>query len=286
MKKSKFVPFLVASLLTGTALYRSDGFSPSHLVQIPQCSSYSYDSTSNPTIEKILQQKFRYLASGRQSFAFESEDGKWVLKIINQSRFYLSPIFLQFPLPSKIHRWLEEKSQRREERVSAFFRSFLLAYTKLQKETALQYIHFSNEEAPLVSVTSPTKVPTKVDLSHCWFVLQRKGESFSERLQTTVSSPVKWSETLSSFFHLVMKRSKKGILDDDLNVMGNVAFLNDRAFLIDPGRIYESSKKMDRREVQNELRKSSKQLKQWIYKNQPEKILSFEEEYQKAVNSL
>lgn len=281
--KKFFTISLVAAILSAIAIYRMDGFSAEYLPQLEECNHFHHNSSDLD--ESIWKQKFHYLASGRQSFAFESEDKMWVLKIINQSRFILSPFLQKISYPPSLCRFLKEKEKKRKGRVSAFFRSFSLAYKKMRKETALEFIHFSKEKAPLVTITTPVHYPVELDLSSCWFVLQRKGESFATMLQKEKENPQNWKNLLSSFFKLVVERTKKGIIDDDLNVMGNVAFIGRRAFLIDPGRLFEE-KKSTKNEVKEELRKSSKQLKQWIKKNQPALLPIFEEEYLKTVNAL
>src|SRR3989304_2311781 len=60
-------------------------------------------------IKQILSQKFTYLASGGQCFAFVSEDGNYILKFFKHHRRTLPAWFQALPLPQSLALKREEK---------------------------------------------------------------------------------------------------------------------------------------------------------------------------------
>jgi hypothetical protein len=263
--------FLIAFSLSSIAIIRKKGFDPNYLL------------TTNEPSDSIdfRLEKFTFIGCGRQSFAFIDDKNRYVLKIINQSRFDMHPLLKNVPLPSFLHEWRDKKLSRRQKRVRDFFLSYQIAFDYLKEETAIEYFHFSNLPEEYALVTDPTNITWFIDLSNCWFVVQKKMDLFPEVLEMYKKRPHLWIRTITSFFELVKKRCDKGIADDDLNVLGNVGFIGTKAYLLDPGRIYLDPAIKEGIGRREEIRKSSKHLRAWIAKNQPDMLSLFLELYPK-----
>lgn len=275
----KSITIFIAAILSAWALFRMDGFSSDYLFVTKASKPYHFHTSLPEELQDIVSQKFSYLASGRQSFAFVSEDGKWVLKILNQSRFDLPEILRKMPMP----RWLKEKRKRRKARVSNFFASYKLASQKLKEECALIYAHFDDSFFPSVILKDPIGYKHQIDLSHCWFVIQKKLDPIKSTLLEAEKDPIRWKKRVSSFFDLISARCLKGIVDDDLNVEGNIGYLDDTAYLLDPGRLFLDQKVKEGDEKKREIKKSSKHLRRFIKRCQKSFLPLFEEELGKRI---
>ena len=273
MIRKLLIQILVAVSLSLFALYRLDGFEEEALY-----AKVYLQKKSSPLPEDllpILSQTFSYLGSGRQCLAFVSTDGKWVLKFINQKRFSLPKWIDSFPLPFFLREKIEKKGKKRKERILAFYKSYQIAYDRLKQDTAIHYLHLDNACVGKVLLIDPAKRKIEIDLAGSWFILQEKLDPFYPFLER--ADKEKWQESISSFLELVARRASMGVVDDDLNVEGNIGLKKEKAYLLDPGRLFFDEKVKQSPYFEEEMRKSVKFLRRWIEKNQKKYLPLFEE---------
>lgn len=210
---------------------------------------------------QILRQKFYYLGRGRQVFVFVSEDEKYVIKFFNFHHFY-------YPLGFKKIPFLKDKSQR----LFSVCSSYKLAFTKLQKETALVYVHLDRQKLDRglgkISLFNSIGLPLKVDLDKTYFVLQEKAEPFFPHL-SRLAREKKLRPGVNAFLDAVAKRLSCKIVDDDLDIAKNYGFIKDKAVNFDAGRLLQK-KHLSRQMQRKEFYKSAKKLVFWIDSNYPE----------------
>src|SRR5579871_916778 len=77
-----------------SAKFSSPTFSPAQEWEFPPL-----NPKEQKEIERILSQKFTYLARGSQAFAFISEDGRYVLKMFKQHKWHSKNLLGYIPLP-------------------------------------------------------------------------------------------------------------------------------------------------------------------------------------------
>lgn len=208
----------------------------------------------------IFEQKFYYLGSGGQAFAFVSSDGKYVLKFFQSYARFPRKLVKDWPLFSK--KWKKEK-----EKTERDFKSYQLAFQELSEESALLYLHLNPTKnlIPAVIICDPLGIEHKVLLDEKQFALQMKAEPLypylSDLLQFKNKEKVK--KALSSLLSLLKTRLKKRIYDEDAKLHRNCGFFEDRAIFIDIGRFCRSSKTQT-------LEDMTERLKLWLKENDPE----------------
>src|ERR1700733_951950 len=82
-------------------------------------------------IKEILGSRFKFLGEGAQAFAFESQDGKYVLKFFKMRRF--SPSTTDYLCPHVVRRRLKN--------LRWVFNGYKIAYENFRQDTGLVFIH-------------------------------------------------------------------------------------------------------------------------------------------------
>lgn len=259
------IPLLVAVSLAWIAMEQTD---------------FSYDKIAVPLtaegvevgtqeILQVLQQPFHFLGKGRQSFVFESADGKTVLKFFNR-RYFQMPWYA-FAMPKEI--------KKRSQREFFYLHSYPLAEKFLSSETAILYSHFGKTKAlPTVKVTDRASRIFSISLNDVPFVLQRKGDPFYPALETLQKNQGNEGllSALDAFLELIAHRISLGIGDADHDVKHNFGFLDGKPFHIDPGRLYlcDFSKKET---LTLEWWRATHSLRKWLVHTYPDIVSIFDE---------
>ena len=215
---------------------------------------------------QALEQPFRFLGKGRQSAAFVSADGKWVLKFFKQSYFKI-PFWASF---------VPNTRAKREKREAYYRSSYRIASQFLGKETGIAYLHQgpSPELLPKIIAADRSGRNHTVDLNELPFVLQRKAEPLFPALEAL--SPGPFGEALDQFVSLVASRLELGIGDGDHEVEGNFGLLDGRVVQIDPGRLYLAAGPWEKEEIEYEWWSATHALRKWLEKRHPEYLSRFD----------
>ncbi len=182
-------------------------------------------SSDFPDLEAIASRPFHYLGHGLQSVAFESEDGKYVIK------FFLSKVIrfrkkIVFPFLHK-----EKWSRKRD--VFDVLGIYDLAFRELKEETGLIGVHLSANQANLPSciIRDWNEKEHRIDLNRVSFVLQYRCVMLNEACKK-----MKPADIFSALTVLLDKRSRKGFTDIRRRFnIENYGFLGTRAVMIDAG---------------------------------------------------
>lgn len=203
---------------------------------------------------RIFDQKYTFLGSGGQSFAFVSEDGNSVLK------------FLKCPF---------RLSLKKRERLERDYKSYQLAFEELKEESGLIYLHLTKSPATHKTVVLVDRlgIEHRIVLDEMAFILQRKAEliyPYIERLMQ--QGDLEGAKTaLHSLIQLLDGRCKKRIFDEDAKIHRNCGFIDKKAVFIDIGRFKKSEKAQS-------LEKMTSRLRNWLLQNYPELIDSLDHE--------
>jgi hypothetical protein len=186
-----------------------------------------------------IDQSFSYLARGRQSFVFVSEDGQYVLKL-PRSDLPKLPFWKRSLFPERSWRASFEKKELRRKRA---LDSFELAYTQLKEETGLVYLHLARTEGSHeVEIVDRIGRRHRVCLDKTLFFLQKRYPlAFPElksRLEKGDEEGVK--TFLNAFLDMVLLRAKKGIFNSDSEFLMNFGIDQNRIYQIDIGSFHGS----------------------------------------------
>jgi hypothetical protein len=202
----------------------------------------------------IFHQKFKFLAVGSQSYAFESEDGKYVVK------FFI----MKHQIPRVSDLWHPEKVDYRQQNLLSIFNSHKLAYENLREDAGLVYVHLnkgSNLKTQLKVVDRLGKTHM-IDLDNVEFVVQEKAELIFTHFQKLLKNGDKEGvqKKIGSLLQLVQRRIDLGISDHDKAVKHNYGFIGDRAVHLDIGRIEKVRKP-------KEYDRINQRINKWLQSN-------------------
>ncbi len=201
----------------------------------------------NP-LKSIFQQKFKYLAVGSQSYAFVSEDGKYVIK------FFI----MKHLIPRISDLWLPEKIEDRRENLLSIFNAHKLAYDELREDTGLIYIHLNKSDhlKTQLNVVDRLGRTHSINLDTVEFIVQEKAELIFTRLKKLLNQdPTQVKQSVTAILQLVQRRIDRGISDHDKAVKHNYGFVGDRPVHLDIGRIEKVRKPKERDRIAERINK-------------------------------
>jgi hypothetical protein len=215
---------------------RPKGFLECHSISSPNNPEWDIAPLSSDEQQKLLHifsQPFHYLASGAQAYAFESEDGKYVIKFFRMNHL----------IPRTIHFFRPKKFEKRKSNLQLTFSAYKLVYEKFREETGLHYIHLnkSSHLKTLLHVTDQKNKEHAIDLDQVPFIVQDKAELLQHRLHR-LKAEEKFEElevTVDRFLDLVRHRIELGLTDLDDGIENNYGFVGDRPIHLDVGKVCE-----------------------------------------------
>ncbi len=234
----------------------------------------------------ILNQKFHFLGKGCQIYAFESADGKYVLKLLKLHRYQIPfrKAFLTsfFSWPQKDLKSLQLNQKRR---LKATFANYHLAMDVLKDETALIYAHFDRSVVlPKVQLSDQLGRVFLVDLNHTFLLIQKKATDFKEELTLCRQNHQLAEAQLlidRSVEHLKRRLSYKIFDSDHPGYVRNLGFIGEKAISMDVGN-FKQRKEASVEEIEREYFDCLKRLVSWTQKNYPEIAVYIQKKYQGA----
>lgn len=225
---------VLALILLGSMIFLelSDSFRP-YNVSSPLKLPYPENDRLTPEVAKLLDQNFSYLNKGAQSYAFLSEDGQYVLKVIKQKRLrpaLWEKLFEKMPLTASLAAPVSAFKARNR----ALILKGCTVAARCRDLTGLVYSHpnGSNDHYLLVNIDG-----RKLNLGELSFYLQKKGEPLIPTLTTLSES--EQEEALSALVSLLIERARRGFYDQDNRFLLNVGFAGKDPFFVDFGEFDE-----------------------------------------------
>lgn len=229
-------------------------------------------------IESILHQPFTYLDLGSQSYAFESQDKNYVLKLFRYNRS-------QFSFIHCLKGWFHRKKLKSNllKKIDQTFRALLLAHREAADCTQILYVHLNPTRGCLPNVTLQDPIGRKwvLSLDRYRFALQSKAEPFKSTLKRVYESKnqEEMKQLLESFIALLYRRTGKGIRNSDPNYGPNFGFYRKRAIEIDCGNYRKNPQLLFPESRIEEMDRFNKQLFLWLVKHAPEYSSYFYDRY-------
>lgn len=175
-----------------------------------------------------LSQPYHYLACGNQAFAFESEDGRYVVKFLKKKLFNTHRFW-----DSK-ERWKKGNKRMRD------FASYCLAFNALKEETALCCVHLNPTSwlPKALNLTDEQGKHHRLNPNAVSFILQHKADLVYPTIDRLMEEGRidDAKRALSSLMALLATRAAKGIADSDPDLDKNFGFIDGKAVQIDIGR--------------------------------------------------
>ena len=256
---------LFASLFFGVERFcrwQTRGFQESRLVvnypYHPEWEMPPLSVEKKERVDHILQQSFYFLDKGAQSFAFVSEDDRWVLKFFKRNVF--------FPEYDK---------------VEAAFTSCKLVSDCLQERSGILLMHFNPtlHLYPKVTLYDKLGILHHIDLDNIAFIIQPKAESIFTHLEKSTHLDRDIKE-VALFFTTC---ASLGLRDGDTSperkklptLVRNYGFVEDRVIPIDVGSFFlDLSLQTDSKK---EIAYRIKDLKKWVETYHKDKLSLLEE---------
>lgn len=193
----------------------------------------------------VSQQQFNWLGRGAQALAFESQDGRYVLKLFQLGRMKTAskkPFY-----KSWFSKETEEVKAQRLQHREEIFTSSKLCFEELQEETGIVYVHLNRTKDKIKGI----KLVDRFGQSHrirgddACFVLQKKAKCVVPELANLIDQgEIAVAKTrVDQVIDLLHTMAKKGFVDNDDALIrnNNIGFTKDRAIYIDTGHLVKHS---------------------------------------------
>lgn len=196
-----------------------------------------------------LKQPFSFIGKGSQSYAFESKDGKYVIKFFRSRALS-------------------------DEKVRFLFHACQLVKDRLKEETGVLYIHLDPTSIglPVLECRDAIGRIHYFPLDKMHFALQKKAEGFCETLLSLRGNPTEMKRRLDEFTLLLKQRVSKGVINKDPSLGRNFGFLEKGAIEIDFGNYLAV------RTVGQEEARFMGKLRKWMEKEMPDWVYYIDEE--------
>ena len=257
------------------AKFSSPTFEPSEEWELPPLLQEEQNE-----VDRILSQKFTYLARGSQAFAFISEDKKYILKLFKQHKWH--PKNLLGYIPLSFNPYYQDYLQRQRKQ-QAVLRSCKTALLHVKEDTGVLFAHLN--PTPL-SIPQMTLIDKKgkswtLDLSKSCFLLQKKADLFYPHIQTLMEKGdvdgAKYS--ITSTIRLLDRFIAMGVFENNAILRKNFGFIENEAMQFDIGKFnFDASRKPDKREILVVVER----FHCWIEKNYPQLLSHFDEQLVKV----
>lgn len=281
--------YLIALLVTLSCVAgcsRPKGFTlkkiTSHHTPAPE---WEVENTlSRGEIRAIVNQPFTYLGSGNHTYAFASEDGRYVIKFFKQKHMKTRTWVDYLPLPTKRIFYPMGKIHRRMQEREESFTSYRIAFNELRQETGILYLHLNKTAHLKTSLTliDQNGENLSLDLDDMEFLIQKRATLAFEHLKDLYreGKVQEAEEAIASLLDVVAKRSQMGIYDKDLQFFKNFGFVGQEAIEIDIG---EFRRDQEPRPTYEELKTLSLQIRDFIKMYAPKHLSSAERQMKEHI---
>ena len=176
-------------------------------------------------IKEIFDQPFTYLAKGKQSFVFKSEDQQWVIKFIRLPRYARSFSLKRSEKSSYLTRTLQSCKE---------------SYENLGKETQVAYAHLepSSSLNKKIHLIDRYQKSYFLELDSFPFAVQKYGRSFF----SVFYESDKKKKLIKKTIQLYSKLYEKGYIDRDPILDKNFGIIGNEPFILDIGQLEKCEK--------------------------------------------
>ncbi len=239
----------------------------------------------------ILEQPFKYLGQGRQSFIFKSQDDQYILKFMKCQRMNVATWYENIWLPSFLDSRRRLEITDKKMRFKSLARSMSLAKKPLQQQTGVLFLHVepTHEIQKNVQLFDRLGFSYSIDINNCPFVLQKRAQGAFETLKALFKENKREELVcrLHQLIDLLKERAQCGIINPDGKLIrhNNVGFLETRAIYIDLGTLKRSKKSTKPRHIIKDFARLDPVLK-WLQAKDAELAYDFSCHIEQAIESI
>jgi len=247
-----------------------------------------YSAADLAEAKKALDQTYHYLGHGFQVYAFESSDGKYVLKFFRHQRLRLPNILMAMPSLPYFDEWRKSKLLSLSRRYEYLMKSCKTSWDAARYETALLMVHLNTtkNEFPSVLIDDLLGNHYTIPLDDYQFMLQRK----AQHIKPTIAALVKEGrveeakEYINKIFNLFVECARKGIIDTDgaLVRKNNLGYFDGRAIYIDGGKLQTRDAPVSIRLFLKDVKRLYL-LHKWLKQEYPELVGHFDQAKEEAI---
>lgn len=174
------------------------------------------------TMPLALQQTFRYIGKGCQTYALASEDGQYILKLFKFKHL-----------------------KRHPEKQQALFASYHLGFEEAAEETGVLFVHLAETPSSgrLITIIDKLGLRHKIDLDKIAFVLQKRALPLPEVMASMNE------EQITCLMHNVVctleALCQKGLIDQDPALLQNIGLADGHPILFDLGQLIKKEEMRD-----------------------------------------
>lgn len=271
-----------ACLLSFTCIhfkkYKTGGFRISKLMRAKEKLPFP-EEISSYEMKKIFSQPFKYLDRGTQFYVFESEDQKYVLKLLREDRLSAKLVDRVLSNP--------EKKDRMKKKTTQFKQACQLALKILPNQTGMVFVHLqTSENLPIIYLIDRFQFRHLVDINQYCFVLQKKGVLIKAALEKAqrYNDSGKAKKIIHSFFQTILNRTQNKISNSDPNLFENFAVLNETVMEIDVGDFFFNPHLISNEEAyHHEVNRHAAIFRKWIHERWPDLLEYFDEKHQEVL---
>lgn len=269
MQYLKIFALLLCALILSKGWYKvTDGFKVSKITHTPYIFRTWQENNEKQTphkIKAILKRPFYYLGRGQQCYAFESEDGKYVIKLLRLHKYQRPFWCALFPNDSLIN--------HRKSSWDYTMKSLQLAWDELKDESALVYLHKETTvDLPLITIYDKVKRKSSLDSNSLLFVIQKKAKPITYDLQRWKKNPKEAKRFIDSYMQTIARRIDKSIRNKNRRVIKNLGWLEDQIVEFDVGEFRKHPHVYSLEEKKKEAIKSTKRLRLYLQHNHPDLV--------------
>lgn len=240
----------------------------------PEWETRSLSTVEHSQLSYALDQPYHYLGKGCQAYVFASQDGQYVVKFFKYQRYRLQPWLKNFPPLPAIVQYRQEKSAKKEEKLSRFVSSWKVAFEHLKDETGLLYVHLNKTHDLNKKLVIYDKIGMQhiVDLDQMEFCVQRKADMLCPTLlKFKENGDLQGAqELLSSLLNLILSEYQRGLADNDHALMQNTGVAAGKPIHIDVGQFVIDERVKEVSFYQQELFTKTYKFKLWLKEAYPE----------------
>ncbi len=229
----------------GAALFckkQTDGFRIDKITShLTYHSEWAVNLPETDKIQECLNQPFRYLGKGAQTFVFASEDGKYVIKFFRYDHMGDETFIRYLPFER-----FQLRVAKLKQKLEQDFTSYKIAYDNLKEETGLVYIHLNKTPSLLQKIHLVDKLGIShfLDLDDLEFVVQKRASLLVPTLQEMIRNGQDEAakSVITQLISYLKTRCDKEIFDKDPDLFTNFGVIEGKVIQIDVGRFkYKTS---------------------------------------------
>ncbi len=231
-------------------------------------------SEEEAQLPEIFNQPYHYLGKGAQSYAFGSEDEKYVVKFFKFKHLRPSWLLNNLPGIEIVEKWRQEDRTRKQKKFESVFDGYKLAFDRHKKESGLIYLHLNPTKHlnQTLELTDKIGRTWQIPLDDILFVIQEKGQTTRQVIGDLLQKGEveKAKERFDQIITLYLQEYSKGVYDRDHGVMHNTGFVGDKAIHLDIGKLSDEPKMRDPEVYRKDLLKVVQKMELWVRNHYPE----------------